>query len=202
MDTRGKILQATIQLIVQKGFKASTTRAIAENAGVNEVTLFRHFGNKRGLMKAVIEQFSYVPAFTKAFRENLVWDLGQDLLMLAKLYHKVMNHNRDLVIIMMNLKEAGDFPELEQQIVSMPRQLKKGLSDYLIAMKEKGKLVETDIEAQVMAFIYMNFGFFFTRTRFGTQITELTEDDFLASSLKTYVRGLTPKLNSGGMQGL
>lgn len=192
MDTREKILQSTIKLIREKGFKTATTRAIAKNAGVNEVTIFRHFGNKKGIIEAIINKFSYVPELSKAIKENVVWDLEQDLYMLARLYHQIMRRNGDLIIIMISLKEAGVFPELDQEIANLPQQLKKSLYDYFAAMKEQGKLIETNIEAQVMAFIFMNFGFFFTRIRFGTQITDLTENEFLENSIRAFARGLKP----------
>lgn len=192
MDTREKILQSTIKLIREKGFKTATTRAIAKNAGVNEVTIFRHFGNKKGIIEAIINKFSYVPELSKAIKENVVWDLEQDLYMLARLYHQIMRRNGDLIIIMISLKEAGVFPELDQEIANLPQQLKKSLYDYFAAMKEQGKLIETNIEAQVMAFIFMNFGFFFTRIRFGTRITDLTENEFLENSIRAFARGLKP----------
>lgn len=191
LSTRDKILQATIKLIREKGYKAATTRAIAKKAGVNEVTIFRHFGNKKGIIEAITERFSYVPILTKAIKENVVWDLEQDLLMLAKLYHQVMNNNRDLIVIMINLKEAG-YPELDQNFVNIPKQLKESLSNYFTIMKEKGKLIDTNIEVLAMTFIWMNFGFFFTHARFGTRITDITEEEFLMSSIKNFTRGLTP----------
>lgn len=192
LDTREKILQSTIKLIREKGFKAATTRAIAQNAGVNEVTIFRHFGNKKGIIEAVIKKFPYVTVLSKAIKENVVWDLERDLYMIAKLYHQIMSDNRDLIIIMMDLKGAGGFPEIDQEFANLPRQLKKSLYDYFAAMQEQGKLIETNIEAQVMTFIFMNFGYFFTRVRFETKITDLTEDDFLKNSIKVFARGLKP----------
>jgi len=49
-ETRQSILDAAAELIGERGYRATTTRAIAERAGVNEVTTFRHFGNKKGLL--------------------------------------------------------------------------------------------------------------------------------------------------------
>ena len=45
-ETKIKILEATLNLMVKYGYKGATTRKIAEVAGVNEVTIFRHFKNK------------------------------------------------------------------------------------------------------------------------------------------------------------
>jgi AcrR family transcriptional regulator len=53
--TRQKIVQAAIELFASQGVSETTTKQIAELAQVNEVTLFRQFGNKHGLLLAVIE---------------------------------------------------------------------------------------------------------------------------------------------------
>jgi AcrR family transcriptional regulator len=53
--TRQKLIQAAIELFATQGVTETTTKQIAELAQVNEVTLFRQFGNKHGLLLAVIE---------------------------------------------------------------------------------------------------------------------------------------------------
>lgn len=56
-STRDRILAAARDVIARKGKKGATTREIAEVAGVNEATLFRHFGSKEALMLAVVQHF-------------------------------------------------------------------------------------------------------------------------------------------------
>src|SRR5262245_27037475 len=46
IPTREQILSAAARLYAEHGFRGTTTRAVAEAAGVNEVTLFRLFGSK------------------------------------------------------------------------------------------------------------------------------------------------------------
>lgn len=52
-DTRDRIIAAARDVIARKGKRGATTREIADLAGVNEATLFRHFGNKESLIVAV-----------------------------------------------------------------------------------------------------------------------------------------------------
>lgn len=192
LDTNVRILDATINIIREKGLKAATTRAIARNAGVNEVTIFRNFGNKEGIIKALLEKCSYTPAFSNLLKENVVWDLEKDLYMIAKLYHQTVNKNKDWIVIMISLMGTGHFPELQREIVYIPQQLKNDLYEYFTTMQEKGKIIDTNIEAQVMSFLGANLGLFLTRSFFGTQLTELTEDEFLHNSIQVFVRGLQP----------
>lgn len=54
--TRLRLIEAAIQLFATQGVTSTTTKQIAEVADVNEVTLFRLFGNKQGLLLAVLEE--------------------------------------------------------------------------------------------------------------------------------------------------
>lgn len=54
MELRDKILRAATQVYSETGFRGATTRQIAQKAGVNEVTLFRHFGSKTALLHEAI----------------------------------------------------------------------------------------------------------------------------------------------------
>jgi AcrR family transcriptional regulator len=54
--TRQRLINAALELFAQQGITETTTKQIAEIAEVNEVTLFRQFGNKQGLLLAVMEE--------------------------------------------------------------------------------------------------------------------------------------------------
>lgn len=54
-DRRQQILQAATELFAKQGFEGTTTRQIAEAAGVNEAIIFRHFPSKEELYWEVIE---------------------------------------------------------------------------------------------------------------------------------------------------
>jgi len=54
-ETRARIIAAAKEIYEQNGTRGTTTREVAERAGVNEATLFRHFGNKHALLQAMRE---------------------------------------------------------------------------------------------------------------------------------------------------
>ena len=56
MISRERILEAAARVYAKHGFRGATTRLIANEAGVNEVTLFRTFGSKSALLEAVLMQ--------------------------------------------------------------------------------------------------------------------------------------------------
>ena len=55
-DNRLRILQAAAHVYAQHGYRGATTRRIAEEAGVNEITVFRHFGNKSALLASAVQE--------------------------------------------------------------------------------------------------------------------------------------------------
>src|SRR6202048_2947954 len=54
--TRQRLLDAAAETFSRDGLRGATTREIARKAGVNEVTLFRHFKSKEQLLRAVLQR--------------------------------------------------------------------------------------------------------------------------------------------------
>ncbi len=53
-ETRERLLDVTARLFAEAGYHGTTTRRIAQDADVNEVTLFRHFGSKEVLIREAL----------------------------------------------------------------------------------------------------------------------------------------------------
>ncbi|MEM7000765.1 MAG: TetR family transcriptional regulator [Pseudomonadota bacterium] len=75
---RELLLQAARTLFVERGFEATSTQMIAKEAGVSEGILFHHFGSKRGLFEALVDDFvragrdASIPADAMALTEEQV----------------------------------------------------------------------------------------------------------------------------------
>jgi AcrR family transcriptional regulator len=63
--TSDRIIDAFLELAADRGVESTTTRQIAEAAHVNEVTLFRHFGDKETLAREAMRR--RMPRPPKAF---------------------------------------------------------------------------------------------------------------------------------------
>jgi AcrR family transcriptional regulator len=59
MDVREALVEAALKTFAAVGMRGATTRRIAHEAHVNEVTLFRHFKTKEDLLQAAIESFAH-----------------------------------------------------------------------------------------------------------------------------------------------
>lgn len=55
-EKQEQILKTALQLFAEKGYDGTSTAKVAKAAGVSEGLIFRHFTNKEGLLKAVLEQ--------------------------------------------------------------------------------------------------------------------------------------------------
>jgi AcrR family transcriptional regulator len=56
LSTRDKILKAAQKLFAHHGYDGTTTKELAEKAGIAEGTLFRHFTNKKAILVEVATQ--------------------------------------------------------------------------------------------------------------------------------------------------
>lgn len=56
MDNRGRILQSALHLFAERGYDAIGVQEICDAAGVTKPTLYHYFGNKRGLLEALVQE--------------------------------------------------------------------------------------------------------------------------------------------------
>ena len=70
---RERVLDAAIALLAREGRDALTTRSVAAAAGLQAPTLYRLFGDKRGLLDAIAEY-----GYTTYLKSKQVWSAGTD----------------------------------------------------------------------------------------------------------------------------
>ncbi len=95
-ETRERILSAAREVIAKKGKRGATTREIADVAGVNEATLFRHFGTKEALIVAVAQHFCGFVAL-RGVASQLDGELSDDLLVLGRVMLERMESQMDMI---------------------------------------------------------------------------------------------------------
>jgi AcrR family transcriptional regulator len=112
-QTRAKILAAARELFECNGTRGTTTREVAETAGVNEATLFRHFGSKRALLDAMREHACGVELFRSILAGLAGTDLRADLKTIAHYVVEHMMAKRAMMCISLAEDAAGtdDAPE-------------------------------------------------------------------------------------------
>jgi AcrR family transcriptional regulator len=91
-DRRQQIMQVAMDLFARQGFNGTTTRQIADQAGVNEAIVFRHFPRKEDLYWSVIES-KCRPGERRKRLEHQLQDGGDDRHILADIAEDILRRN-------------------------------------------------------------------------------------------------------------
>ncbi|MCL4562304.1 MAG: TetR/AcrR family transcriptional regulator [Chloroflexi bacterium] len=148
--TRQRILQAAMQLFGQVGYAQTTTRRIAETAGVNEVTLFRHFGNKKSLLMACIEAHN-AAGFTGTFEAELTGSYPEDIQRMVRL--QVEDTRANLEVLRLLMCDARSMPELQQALLTGSRGNLSLLAGYFQRQIDAGT-VRPGLPAEALAMAF------------------------------------------------
>ena len=144
-DTRDRILEAAFHLFAERGFSGTTTREIAERAGVNEVTVFRHFHTKEKLFQAGVEEHSPLSMLTGGhegpFRDD---DVRESLRRLASQYLEAALPQAK--VIHLGMIEAGRNPELREIVAQAPQRLQQQLAGHLRSLQLQGRVETRDFD--------------------------------------------------------
>ncbi len=145
MDVREQLLEAAVTVFANAGFRGATTRRIAQVAGVNEVTLFRQFGSKEGLiLEAVLR------AVTRLQDEAVLpaepSDPAVELLDWTRRHYEfVVSNNR---LIKAAMADAQSHPDMACIGDRMGTSIERTLGAYLERLRQAG-LCDPDIDVPV-----------------------------------------------------
>ena len=98
-DTRDNILNAGLKTFSSRGYLGATTREIALNAGVAEVTLFRHFSSKEKLFQQILNRYSFLPALKGLLPELKALPYRDALMLVARTFFDMMTQRKELIRI-------------------------------------------------------------------------------------------------------
>ena len=187
-DTRDRILKAAADIFANLGYSRTTTRAIAQAAEVNEVTLFRHFGTKRNLLSEMIQEYSALPNLTSLIENQLSGDYRNDLLLLATGFIRVITSRKEALRLM--LCEAQELPEIQEEIVKIPNQLRRLLTQYFQEKISEGSLKEMNPEVMAQGFLGMFFSYGVAREILDSTIApQVTQEAVIAQFVDIFIHG-------------
>ena len=161
MSTKDALLEVTARLFAEHGWRGTTTRRIAEGAGVNEVTVFRHFGSKAALLAEAIHRQA-VEADHDARLPERPADLRSELIAWATIHHQGIRAKRSLIRTC--LAEFEEHPEIAPVAAGPAMESMAGLVRYLEAAREGG-LLGRDGSLEAAAVMLMNALFMDAITR-------------------------------------
>ena len=144
-----KIINATFSILQKEGFTKATTKRIASEAEVNEVTIFRKFQNKNNLVEVTKEY--YLEIFLEKLEE--IFDFEGDEEIEQYLHSNFVGllslSEEDFSIIKVAMEEVRDVPERKQLISRITGTVIDKLEEFFQSQIEKGKIRQVD--ARVLA---------------------------------------------------
>jgi AcrR family transcriptional regulator len=155
-EIRNRILDAAARVYAQYGFRGATTRRIASEADVNEVTLFRTFGSKADLLEAMLQsQVGATGIPLLAFDED-----ASPRLNLIGWCTRVLEHLRQHAhLIRKTIGEAEERPDAACAACERPNSAGATLVVYIERLREQGVAdPETDADTAVSMLMSALFG--------------------------------------------
>lgn len=190
-DTSQKIIDATMALIRDKGYVATTTKDIAHLAGVNECTLFRKFKNKKDIVLSGIAQEKWRANITPELFQNVVWELQPDLEMFMTAYMDRITP--DFVNLSIGLRAPQLYDETAPMIMKVPQAFISSLIEYFEKMEQLGKINYMDFESLAMTIFSSTFGYTFLKSSFHQELTSLDREQFIKNSVAVFLNGITDR---------
>jgi AcrR family transcriptional regulator len=134
MEVRERLLHAARRVFEEAGSRGATTRRIATEAGVNEITLFRHFGSKSALIGEALAAASREQVHTGLPAEPR--DPEAELMAWS---HAGYAHLRlHAAMIRTTLGELAEAPDAVQCVAGPPVRVHSELLQYLRRLRERG----------------------------------------------------------------
>ncbi|MBI5193602.1 MAG: TetR/AcrR family transcriptional regulator [Nitrospirae bacterium] len=159
--TKKKILESTLKLISEKGYLGTTTKDIAYESGITEVTLFRHFGTKERLFEEVLKCYTFLPKLKEVISEieGDSINYGDTLKKISLRFFETLKERKSFVRILSS--EMNVYPEKTREVFSkFIDETNKVLAGYFKSQQNVGILRRFDTEIGARGFLGMLFCYF------------------------------------------
>lgn len=199
-STSERLLEAAGRVFARVGISAATTRELAKEAGVNEVTLFRLFQNKAGLLSAVLERAFLTPA--DQYPRQSLCDGGTLREMLTHFAETDFERKRRNIALMRVL--VGEVQCLGDQHSEILRRIFKPWKDELAARLREAQtrgLMRAGVDPVIIVDQLIAMTFVGALKADTMKSVEYSAETYLAACIDTLLHGIEspgPKVAPGG----
>jgi len=188
-STRQRLIDAALELFVAQGITETTTKQIAESAEVNEVTLFRHFGNKHGLLLAVIQEASVFTGLGQTWVQQVGYASSIDQALKDYAIAALQTLEAVPEVVRSVIGEAGEYPTENRQALGQGLTQANGyVAQYFTAMINRGQM---PMSAEKLASLLNSLLLGYAVIEFTSESHELWRDreDFLEHLVTLFLQG-------------
>jgi len=185
---REQIVRAAADSFASRGYRGTTTRDIAERAGITEAALYRYYPSKEALYSAIVDDKMKTPDPTVAVTDAA--EARNDRAVLAGLAHEIIRRVRsDPGFLRILLYTGLEGHELSEPLfASRVRNVREFLANYLAQRAEEGAFRDLDPGLASHAFLGMILHHLLVREIFGRrevykQSCEEVDDTFVRRTL-------------------
>jgi AcrR family transcriptional regulator len=161
-ERRGQILATAVNLFSRNGFRGTTTKEIAQAAGVSEAMVFRHFANKEALYAAILDD--------KGCREGVAkfpWENNEQLIRAmdekndSEVFYQIgisalTKHQSNLPFLRLIFYSALEEHELAERFFGdFIERIYDFIGDYIRTRQADGAFRELEPRVAVRAFMGM-----------------------------------------------
>jgi AcrR family transcriptional regulator len=157
-DRRARIIDVALTLFAQKGFAGTSTREIAEAAGISEPLIFQHFKTKDGLIRAALAALFHSHPATGELKKQLKEADDAGFFRILALHF--IKHNREdpriIKLALYSSLEGGHFGELTRADETGPSMLIL-ITDYIQKRIDEGAFININAELAARFFVQAIF---------------------------------------------
>ena len=189
--TEERLLCAAREVYSREGIGKATTREIAKVAGVNEVTLFRKFQSKQGLLAAVLEE-TFLPK-TKAPGAPSIADgasLRDVITFFAKADFERNQNNISLMRVI--IAESHRLGDLESEVLlRIFKPWKEEFAGQLVEAKNRG-LMRAEFEPVIIVDQLLAMIFVGALRADAKRCINYPQETYLAACIETILAAISP----------
>lgn len=142
-----RLFRTTVRVFGERGYDAATTLEVAAQAGVSEVTLYRRFRSKAGLVAAAL---GHVLAQAPLSRVEASEDVRADLAAIAAAYAETRELHGDAVATL--ITDLPRHPELRQAVPALLPNLQRAAA-VIATHQQRGAITPGDPLQKLVALI-------------------------------------------------
>ena len=152
-QTRTRILESAQKLFASQGFDGTTTRDLAQAAGVAEGTLFRHFPNKKSILVEVATS-GWVDILTDLLTE--LSEMGSYKAIAQVMRRRMWNLHKNVDMMRVCFMEVQFHPDLRDRIQEEVIDKMTGVAEaFFQTDMDKGIYRQTDAKLVAKVFLGM-----------------------------------------------
>ncbi|QKS43352.1 TetR/AcrR family transcriptional regulator (plasmid) [Paenibacillus cellulosilyticus] len=181
-DKQARIVAAAAEIFARKGFAAASTSEIAQQAGVAEGTIFRHYRTKKDLLLSIV-----APVMSRLVTPFVLRDFGRvfedrydsfDQFLRAVIENRIIFLKKNMSILKIFVQEVPFHPDLQEQFQKVViKQVLARMTVIVDRFREDGMLIDLPSSTIIRLAVSTMIGYVIVRAMYGEQEGSQWDDE-------------------------